>query len=178
MSSTALKRAENRYQTCAFNARAASVQHLRDALGVSFSLGEWSHRAREAYEAQWLPHARHPDAGWDWPTTFGRYRRVPARLDLVIWGPDERLCGLGLATTTSESVYFHLVEGDPRPDCPLKGKRLLICLDATATYGQMLGKKELRCRPANVSLGTLYTEHYGFELVTPRKEKPYYKRNV
>jgi hypothetical protein len=73
----------------------------------------WSGRSREAYDSQWAGKHRYAGSGWDWHDIFSRYREVDV-FDLVIWGPDDRLSGLALATTTGPAVLLHFVEGDPK----------------------------------------------------------------
>jgi hypothetical protein len=96
---------------------------------------------------------------------------------LAVWCGD-RLAALALGLTTGEAVVVRFLEGDPRPDCPLKGRRILIVLECMANYAQGRGKAELRIEPANEALETLYRETYGFSLETPRGRSAYYKRTV
>jgi hypothetical protein len=112
--------------------------------------------------------------------TYSNFRvhRDPDRLDIVIWGPNDRLCGLGLGLTSSEAVEVRFIEGDPRPDCPLKGKRILIILECAACYAQARGRKELRIQPINQRLEYLYRQTYGFVLETPRRGARYYRKGV
>jgi hypothetical protein len=73
---------------------------------------------------------------------------------------------------------MRFIEGDPRPDCPLKGWRALIVLEAAAFYAQARGKTELRLKEVNSSLESLYRDTYGFRLETPRKQEPYWTKEV
>ena len=70
------------------------------------------------------------------------------------------------------------LEGDPQPDCPLKGFRIPIFLDVAANYAQDRGKTELRVWPLNDNLAELYREAYGFSLVTMGPGAPYWARRV
>jgi len=109
---SAVARHKARFETDRFNARAQAVQNLRAHL-PEFNLSGWSGRSREAYLDQW------PGGGrWKWEEIFRRHND-PDRLDIAIWGANDRLCGLALGTTTSEYVEIRFLEGDPRPDCPL-----------------------------------------------------------
>ena len=110
-----------------------------------------------------------PDAAFDWHNIFHQHKD-PDRMEIVIWGPNDRLCGLGLATTNRTSVILQFIEGDPRPDCPLRGKRLPIALfqkqwPATAK-GEVNPKFALQ--PINEKLASLYRDVYDF---TPRDAK-------
>ncbi len=105
-------------------------------------------------------------------------RDDPDRLDMVIWGPDYRLCGLGLGLTTGEAVEIRFIEGDPSPDCPLKGRRTLIILECASCYAQARGRKELRIQPINERLEDLYRQTYGFVLETPRRGERYYRKDI
>lgn len=129
----------------------------------------------ERFLAQWCPHERR-DGGFDWTEIFKRFRE-PNRLDIAI-SVGDRLSGLGLATMTNQHVCLRFLEGDPRSDCPLTGRRALIALETAAAYAQALGRKELRLYPVNSSLETLYIETYGFTLERPRKEEPYLRKGV
>jgi hypothetical protein len=172
-----LQRAKARYAANREAANRGAVLKLVPHIGVQFSLANWTNRAREAYEAQWLPAVRHPDGNWDWPGIFNSYRDLD-RFDLVIWGPDDRLSGLCLGTCQNNALKLQFIEGDPRPDCPLIGRRILICLEAAARYAQARGKAELRLQPVNSSLESLYRDTYGFALEKPPKLEPYYRKGV
>jgi len=106
-----------------------------------------------------------------------RRHRDPDRLAMTIWTED-RLSAIALALTTSQSVVLRFVEGDPRTDCPLVGKRALIALEACARYAQGRGKVELRVHPVNSHVEALYTGVYGFERRKPHKEPPYLVKRV
>jgi hypothetical protein len=99
-------------------------------------------------------------------------------LDVVVWGENGHLSGLGVADTTETSVFAHIFEATPSRSCPLKGHRVGIFFEAAAAFGQALDKKELRCQPLNDSLAELYREVYSFTLVTPPKGSPYYTREI
>jgi hypothetical protein len=113
--------------------------------------------------------------GWDWFAIFLKYRDD---LDMVIWGPEDRLCGLSVARATGEAVEVLFAEGDARSDCPLKGRRMLVVLDCAARYAQGRGKQELRVRPLNPALAELYEQTYGFEAVTNKPGGPYWARRL
>jgi hypothetical protein len=75
-------------------------------------------------------------------------------------------------------VTIKFVEGDPRPDCPLAGRRVLIVLETVQAYAQGIGRRELRLEPVNEALATLYSEIYGFTLATPRGARAYYAKEI
>jgi hypothetical protein len=160
-----------RFEADRHSSRAQAVRNLTPHL-PEFNLSGWGARAREAYLDQWRGD---PKCNWDWEEIFRRHND-PDRLDVAIWGPNERLCGLGLGLTTGEALDLRFLEGDPRPDCPLKGRRILIFLESAACYAQARGRAELRIRPKNERLEDLYRQTYGFMLETRRGGESYYRR--
>lgn len=139
----------------------ACGETLRPHIGVNFRVSDISRKALEAVETQW------GESKWDWATISQAFRD-PDAFKFAIW-VDDTLCGLGLATTTGQSVVLRFIEGSPRADCPLKGQRILIALEATALYGQKRGKRELKLEPLNEDLINLYESTYGFKVVRPKK---------
>ena len=134
----------------------------------------WGTKAQGAYESQWL--SRHPDSTfWDWTEIFRRHRN---ELEIAIWSPVARLSGLSVATASGEAIEVRFLEGDSRPDCPLKGSRMLIALDCASRYAYGRGKRELRVRPVNSALEDLYQEIYGFHLVKDKPGSPYWARRI
>lgn len=168
-----LARTKARYEADRFAARAQAVVNLAAHL-PEFNLSGWGARAREAYLDQW-PRIAQKD--WDWEEIFRRHAD-PDRLDIAIWGQNERLCGLAVGTTSSEALEIRFLEGDPRADCPLKGLRILIVLESAACYAQARGRRELRVRPKNEPLEALYRQTYGFVLETTRSGDRYYRKGV
>jgi hypothetical protein len=124
----------------------------------------------QAYDNQW-PIERHKDASWDWIEVFRRYHRDADRLDMVLWGPQDRLCGLALGLCSKQAVEVRFVEGDCRTSCPLKSKRFLIFLECATNYAQGRGRAELRIDPVNPALERLYTETYGFSRGTNQQRQ-------
>lgn len=96
---------------------------------------------------------------------------------MAVWS-GARLSSLSLATTSGNAVHIRYLEGDPRPDCPLIGRRALIALEACAGYAQARGKAELRVHPLNDKLKSLYVGVYKFEVATPHKAEPYLFKRV
>lgn len=176
MSSFAVAKA--RYIASQEKARRLASQNLQGPLGIAFHLTAWGDRARRAYESQWLPVTRHSDAGWDWPEIIRRNRNEPDALSLVIWAGENRLSGLAFVTSDSCAVIVRFLEGDPRPDCPLIGRRALIALEASALYAQGIGRRRIRVEPANATLAALYRDRYGFALVSPKGAPAYYVRDI
>lgn len=170
--------AKQRYAARQDEARRLASHNLQGPLGLSFQLTAWGERARQAYETQWLPAVRHPDAGWDWPEIHRRNRNAPDALSIAIWIGEDRLCGLGFAVPSSSAVTLRFLEGDPRPDCPLIGRRALIALEASALYAQGIGRHQIRVEPANETLAALYRDRYGFALVNSEGAPAYYVRNI
>jgi hypothetical protein len=174
---SALAAARARYDANKFEARRQAALTLVPSIGVDFAVLGWAAKIRQAYVGQWGQVDRsQTSANWDWPEIFRRYND-PDRFDMAIWCND-RLSALALAVTTGQATVLKFVEGDPRPDCPLIGRRLLIILESLANYTQARGKVEMRVEPANPALETLYIEKYGFTLETPRGGRAYYKKAV
>lgn len=172
-----LARAKQRYETDALEAHRTAAANLIPALDVNFYLTGWTRKAQEAYRDQWVLFVRAPDRSWDWDAIFQRHRD-PDRFEIVIWAPGDRLAGLGIGLTTGRALVFRFFEGDPRPDCPLTGRRILIALEAAACYAQARGKTELRLQPINDRLAALYQDGYGFILEAPKGEQPYLRRTI
>lgn len=107
-----------------------------------------------------------------------RNRNEPDSLALAIFTGESRLAGLALAMPNSSAVTIKFLEGDPRPDCPLVGRRALITLEAAALYAQGIGRRQIRVEPANATLAALYRDRYGFALVSPRGAPAYYVRDI
>lgn len=176
MTSAELRRAKERYDAAAWKARTGTAQRVQAAaphLPV-FTIGRWSNRAESAYKTQWLTPIRECD--WNWPEIFTAHREID-RLDFVIWGPNNRLSGLGLATTRAKAIVARFFEGDPSPSCALRPMRMAIFMDAVADYGQRLGKAEIHAYPVNEKLAEILLK-LGFRLESPRKQEPYYAREI
>jgi hypothetical protein len=169
-----LARAKARFEADRFAARRQAIENLRLHLALDFNISGWGEKAREAFLDQW---SQHPGQRFAWDEVFRRHND-PDRLDVAIWGPNGRLCGLGLGLTTSEAVEIRFMEGDPRPNCPLKGRRILIVLECAACYAQARGRTELRIQPINEHLETLYRQTYGFVLETAHGGERYYRRGI
>ena len=166
--------AKARYETDRNAARQQAVSNLAPDLKVNFQITGWSSKARQATLDQWN---RKEGQGWNWNEIFRRHHD-PDRLDIAVWSPQDRLSALALGLTTGECVEIRFLEGDPRQDCPLKGRRALIVLECAACYAQARGRSELRVRPINKRLETLYVEIYGFQLATPSRGQAYYFKRV
>lgn len=136
----------------------------------------------EAWKQQWYPNlgARTPpEGGWDWPERYRAYKNHLDRFEVAIWSDHDRLSGLAIGKTNSHCVRVEILEGYPRPDCPLRGQALLIILQAATCYAQLLGKRYLcLMEPANAELERLYEDVYGFQMARPKKERPYCWREV
>lgn len=138
------------------------------AQGLDVRYMSCSRRTQEAIAEQW------GGGVWDWPEILRRYNDMN-RFDVAVWTPDDRLVMVGLATLSKAAINLRYVEGDPRDGCEFKGKRIPLALEAAVRYGQMNGRKELRIHPVNEALAQLYETTYGFTLVKPKGEVPYWK---
>lgn len=168
--------AKDRYRQLARAARESCERELASGLGL-FTLSECGERALVAIEAQWEPAGRNEETRWDWREILRRHRNDPDKLDMAIWS-GEQLAGVALSLASGDSVTLAFLEGDPRPECTLKGRRALIALDASARYAQGRGKTEIRISPINASLECLYVEQYGFQKRSRRGEQDHLFRLV
>jgi len=150
---------------------------LTPHFGFRFRVCEFSGRVLAAIADQWEAVPRHPDSRWDWAEVMRRHRD-PDRLNFAIWDDEDKLCAAGLGLTTGDAVVLRFLEGSPRMDCKLKGRRILAALETSANYAQGLGKRELRIQPINSALESLYRETYGFVRVSQRRDGVYYVRKV
>lgn len=140
----------------------------------------WTRKAMEAYSDQWLPYGSscQGHGEWDWPEIFRRHQSDFKTLDMVIWGPGDRLSGLALARVTNTAIVIDLIEGDPRSDCPLQGLRAAIILEASACYAQGVGRNKLRLTPVNDHVAAFYEKAFDFVQEKPKKGAPYHWREV
>jgi hypothetical protein len=171
--SAELQKAKARYGALQDEARRVASLTMRDGYGMDVRIVGWSHRAQKAVADHW----KNRRVDWDWPEIFRR-NREPKTFDLAIWTPDDRLVALVLARMSTEAVTLALLEGDPNSDCPFRGRRALIALEACANYAQGAGVAELRIQPLNSALAAVYQDRYGFGVVTPKGQKPYYVKRV
>ncbi|WP_157968894.1 hypothetical protein [Tropicimonas sp. IMCC34011] len=137
----------------------------------------WSRTIEEAYRSQWLTATRSDDAGWEWPEISNRYRNEPKARQFAIMA-DDRLAALCFLLASRQRVLVRFLEGDPRQDCPLRGKRALLALDLAATYGQRLGCHEIHLEPVNEPLAELYRGRFGFKDGKDGNKKPVLKRGL
>jgi hypothetical protein len=170
-----LATANTRYLDYKLRAIEATNNTFKTVLPMQFRVGRWTMQALESIATQWEPN-RHPDASWDWELIVRRYGD-PDDFAFTGWVHDGRLAFVGLATTTGVAVELKFLEGDPRSDCPLEGYRALVALDLCWNYAQGCGRNELWVRPVNDSVASLYTS-YGFELASPKRQEPYFRRRV
>lgn len=143
---------------------------MTTVLGRHIQITEWSGRVWRALD-DW------GKIEFDWKEIERRHKD-PSRLEIAIWSSQERLSGLALGLTTGQALMLRFLEGDPRQDCPLRGMRIAIALETAANYAQARGKSEIRLQPINDKLVYLYENVYGFALVSPHKEEPYYRKGV
>lgn len=165
----ALSAARARYLQNKHDAMRAAVIKLAPLLGVEFRLVEFSRSTMEALDS-WQ------NAEFDWAEIDRRHRDA-GTFKFGIWVGD-RLTAVALATVSGQSVRLEFVEGEQFDACPLKGKRILIALEAVANYAQARGKNEIVLEPINPTLISLYEDVYGFEAVRPRKGSPYWRKRI
>ena len=173
MSST-VQRLRAQYEAERGKSRRQAALNLQTPSSVEFYIAGWSRKTESALADQWK--GEHVSE-WDWPEIFRRHND-PDRLDMAIWSLGDRLGGLGLGLVKGEYLELRFVEGDPRPDCPLKGRRALIMLECSALYAQARGRSELRIEPINERIATLYQQIYGFTVATDRTGRAYYVKRV
>ena len=90
----------------------------------------------------------------------------------------DTLCGLALATLSGPAATINFLEGQPSNNCPLKGLRAAIAIEATQRYAQLSGRGEIRVQPISEGLENLYRDIFGFDLATPKGEQAYYRRRI
>lgn len=146
---------------------------MRAHLKRDFEIRDWGARALEVMSKSWV----NRPLNWDWQEIMRRHHD-PDRFAFTIWAAGNRLAAQGLALTTRVALNFRFFEGDPRDDCPLKGVRIAIGLEACAMYAQLIGKAELRVSPTNSSLESLYQDIYGFHHERPTSGEPYFVRKL
>lgn len=144
--------------------------HLRQVLSVNFEVAEMGRAALDAVATQWKT------SKFNWDEIYRDMRGIDT-FKFAIWVGD-RLCGLGVATTSNQSIRLRFIEGSPLEDCPLKGRRILIALEAVAYYGQLRGKKELLLEPLNEKLISVYETTYGMKIIHPTKGNPYASKGI
>jgi hypothetical protein len=150
---------------------------MSSALGVDLHLTGWSHKASLAVAEQWVGQDRRSASTWDWNAIQQAYNNELDRFDVAMWVGD-RLCGLSISTISRDYVNIKFLEGDPRPDCPLRPYRAAIALEAAQNYGQASGRRFLRVQPVNPRLETLYRDIFRFTLETTKGGRAYYKREI
>jgi hypothetical protein len=168
-----IERVRAKYNEARDNARRLAALNLQRAVGTDFYIAGWTRKAQQTFAEQW---GGASSIGWGWPEIFRRHND-PDRLDMVVW-TGNRLCGLGVSTTTGEAVVIRFIEREPQEDCPLKGRIALIMTECSALYAQARGRKELRIEPKNDKLSTLYKELYGFTDATGPQGRTYCVKRV
>ncbi len=169
--SAELARAKARYADLRGKAYLRTAQILVPHIEVDFTITQWGAKAKDAYSRQW------GQSRFDWEEIF-RKHNDPDRLDMAIWSPNDRLSALCLGLTTGRSVHLRFLEGDRREDCPLKGRRILIVLEAAANFAQGRGKSELRLQPESDALKELFRETYGFALEKDQDKREYWVKRI
>lgn len=155
-----IRQAEARARAAWIEAVQASYENASGYVGFDYTFREWSRSVHEMYTDQWFGHDRHKDGGWDWPEISRRHRAIKDRTVALI--SEDRLSALAQIRVTKSRILVGFLEGDPRPDCHIKGMRALLMLDLASTYGQRLGKGEIHLKPLNGDLAELYRTKMGF----------------
>lgn len=168
------ERAKDRDNQAWTEAAVASSNNIKDFVGLNYSVSIWSNAIRHAYAQQWCSHPRRCD--FDWNEISRRFTPPKERVFAV--SVEDRLAALGAITASKVRVKVNFLEGDPRADCPLQGRRALVVLDLAATYGQRLGCEEIHLVPVNDTVRTLYCGTYGFEEVFSKGRLDYLKRGL
>lgn len=158
----------------------ATAAELVPVVGYrSITIREMSGKIDDAWHTQWTAAKLRtpPDGGWDWPYKRKHYDYVSA-LKVAMWADDETvLCGLMLARLNNTACVVDMLEGNPDPRHPLKGRVAFLGLDIAARYAQLNGRRELWINdPANDRLIELYVSGYDFEHVKPKGRPPYCRR--
>jgi hypothetical protein len=168
-----------RYVQARYTAHRTAERNLVADIGVDFRISDLSRNTDRLWREQWQPVniRQPPNGGWDWIASRELHRNDPSVFGAAIL-IGERLCGLALATVSNAAVRVNPLEGDPSPDCALKGDVLRIILEASACYAQVLGREELHVLDPVEGLIATYTGVFEFTLVTPRKGAPYLRRRV
>ncbi|WP_152455698.1 hypothetical protein [Roseivivax sp. THAF40] len=168
----AKKRAESAFS----EAVQQSYHNMAGVIPVDYTFRLWSRSIFEIYVEQWLTQLRSADAGWDWLDVSRRHKE---NKDVVVaLFSRNRLSALCLIRASRARVLVRLLEGDPRPDCHMKGSRALLLLDLAATYGQRLGCGELHLQPVNDALAELYKTRFGFVDAVDGSGEPILKRSL
>ena len=172
-----LSAAKARYSHAATRARLQAALNLQAVLKLPFSITEWSNRSSDALTEQWPLSGRRPDSSWNWPQIQRDFKTDPTKFELAVWG-DNRLSCLAIANLSNSAVVLRFLEGDPRADCPFRGVRTLIVLEAIQCCGLTTGRNEIQVEPVNDALATLYRNNYGFALATRKGGNAYYRREI
>ncbi|QRE74094.1 hypothetical protein [Methylobacterium aquaticum] len=172
-----LAAAKQRYAANREAARLAAATAASQTFGIEIQLSGWTSKASSAWASQWIDADRRSASSWDWDAIHHAYSRELDRFDLAMWS-GERLCGLALATMSRSIITINFLEGDPRTDCPLQGKRAAIAVEAAQNYGQLSGRRFLRVQPIHPRLETLYCDIFGFTLATNKGGRAYYQREI
>jgi hypothetical protein len=161
---------------------AAAAASLKEYLPSSFSLTQGSEKSDDAWRRQWQPvsNRKPPNGGWDWPACRLARGRDPARLCAAMWCRNgSELCSLVLMRLNNTACRIEMVEGSPNPHHSMKGLVIPAALELAAMYAQAKGRREVwLCSPANDMLLWFLINDYGFELVSPKKGRPFCRREV
>jgi hypothetical protein len=161
---------------------ATAATSLKQYLPWSFSLTLGSEKSDEAWRRQWQPilNRTPPNGGWNWPACRLAKGRDPTRFCAAMWCQNEReLCSLVLLRLNKTACRIELVEGSPNPGHTLRGLVIPVALELAAMYAQAKGRREVwLCSPANEMLLWFIVNDYSFELASPKRGRPFCRREV
>ncbi len=155
-----VRQAKARADNAWVDAVQTSYQNAEGHVPFDYTFREWSHSVEEMFTDQWLNDTGHRSYGWDWREISRQHRGFKNRTVALV--SSERLSALSQIKVSKSRVLVSFLEGDPRPDCHIKGMRALLMLDLAATYGQRLGRREIHLQPLNGQLAELYRTRMGF----------------
>lgn len=171
-----IRKARDRATAAWTDAVQASYENVAPHIGVEYMFRQWSGSVSKVYTDQWLGCDRHEDSGWDWHE-IARRHRSPKEQTVALLSYD-KLCALAHFTASRKRVLVRFLEGNPRPDCHMKGCRALLMLDLATTYGQRLGNSEIHLQPVNPTLAELYRSRFGFVDGLDDQREPILKRSL
>ena len=121
---------------------------------------------------QWIRRDDRP-GGWDWRAAHRSVRSHLNRFEVAIWS-GYVLCGLaiGKASRGDSHLAIRLLEGNPAPAHPLKGKVAICALEAADRFARVLQKRQLRLiDPLPGALPTY--QRLGFTVAPGNPRPPY-----
>ena len=159
--------AAQRYRGYGDLAMQKSQRDLTHQLNIDYKITRWNSSVIDTIEMTWGE-----DRVFDWRDIYNSCKSEPTALGLAIWSQEE-LCAVGVMTLTQGTTWVRFVERNRNGSNALKGKVLLILLDAATNYCQASGRRLVKLEPLNDRLVEYYVTSLGFELVDPPKGSRY-----